>query len=150
GRGVDLLTVHVAGGPAMVRAAVSAAGSACGILAVTVLTSLEASDLSLVWGADRAELGADVVRLARLAADCGAFGVVCGGAELPHVRRVLSEPFGILVPGIRFGGEASNDQRRVITPGEAARLGATHIVLGRTVTRAEDPRTAMARVHEEI
>lgn len=158
--GARLLTVHASGGAAMVRAAVEGAregalgvpgreAGTCGILAVTVLTSLDAAALAAAWGRAGVEPAGEVLRLARLAASAAAHGVVCSGAEVEAVRR--GEPgLAALVPGLRMPGDPSDDQARVVTPADAARAGARYLVLGRAVTAAPDPRGALARVRASL
>ena len=151
--GVRLLTVHASGGGQMIEAAVGAAreaGGECHILAVTVLTSMDANALSFVWGRPMNEVEPEVLRLARLARDSGANGIVCSGYEAAAVRSKVGADLEILVPGVRLAGGARQDQARVVTPREAASAGATYIVLGRAVTAAESPRTAMNAVLADL
>ena len=148
--GVRLLTVHASGGEAMVRAAVEGAGEGCGVLAVTVLTSLDAAALGGAWGREALSVEREVVRLAGIAAAAGAHGVVCSGHELAAVRRSHGDRLAALVPGIRLEGGATHDQARVMGPGEAARAGARYLVLGRAVTAAADPVEAMRRVRAAL
>lgn len=148
--GVALLTVHGLGGEAMVRAAVEGAGGETGVLAVTVLTSMDLSGLSSVLGRAVGDVQAEVLRLCAIARAAGARGVVCGGGECAAVRAAHGGHLEPLVPGIRLGGGASDDQARVVTPGAAARAGAAYIILGRTVTSAADPPAAFSRVREEL
>lgn len=148
--GASLLTVHATGGPAMIAAGVQGAGEGCGVLAVTVLTSLDSAGLSDILGR-RVEVVADEVsRLATVAMAGGAHGVVCSGAEAARVVAEHDGRLATLVPGVRLPGDSADDQRRVVTPSEAARAGAAYIVLGRTVTAATDPVEAMRRVHREL
>jgi orotidine-5'-phosphate decarboxylase len=143
--GVRLLTVHAAGGAEMVRAAVEGAGRACGVLAVTVLTSLDAASLGAAWGRESVVVEHEVVRLAGIAAAAGAHGVVCSGYEVAAVRAAFPE-LAPLVPGIRLPGGEAHDQSRVSTPAAAARAGARYLVLGRAVTGAADMAAAIAAV----
>lgn len=147
---VRLLTVHASAGAAGVRAAVEAAGAGCGVLAVTALTSFTADGIGAVWGRPVTDLGAEVERLAGLAAEAGAHGVVCSGHEAAAVRARWGDRLAPLVPGIRLAGDAAHDQARVMTPAAAAAAGARYLVLGRAVTAAADPRAAMARVAAEL
>lgn len=148
--GARLVTVHAVGGRAMVAAAVEGAreGGAeegsCGVLAVTVLTSLTAAAVAESWGRGEVEVAAEVLRLAGVAADAGAHGVVCSGAEAPLVRERFGAGLATLVPGIRMAGGAAHDQARVVTPEAAVAAGARYLVIGRAVTAAEDPARAMA------
>lgn len=150
GLDVRLLTVHASAGVAGVRAAVEAAGDACGVLAVTALTSFTADGLGAVWGRPVTDLEAEVVRLAGIAADAGAHGLVCSGHEAAAVRARHGDRLSPLVPGIRLTGDAAHDQARVMTPAAAAAAGARYLVLGRAVTGAADPRAAMGRVRAEL
>lgn len=148
--GVDILTVHATGGGAMVRSAVDAAGGECAVFAVTVLTSLDSDAVEAAWGRERVDVSLEVVRLATVARDAGAAGVVASGSEAAAIKASLGADFAVLVPGVRLAGADAGDQRRVVTPGEARRLGADYVVIGRTVTGAGDRRGAMARVAEEL
>ena len=148
--GASLLTVHATGGRAMMEAAVEGAGEKCGILAVTILTSLDTTGVRLAWGRARLDLSREVLRLAGQAADVGVHGVVCSGLEARSVSGEYGTRLKLLVPGIRRPGDASNDQRRTVTPLEAVRSGASYIVLGRTVTSAEDPAGAMKSVNKML
>ncbi len=148
--GVQLLTVHAVGGAAMLAAAVEGGGDATGILAVTVLTSMTQADLEASRGHPTASVAAEVLRLAGLAATAGAHGIVCAGPEVPMVRAAHGDALRTLVPGIRLGGAPAHDQARVMTPREAARAGASYVVIGRTVTAADDPVAAMQMVQAEL
>lgn len=148
--GASLLTVHATGGKEMMEAAVAGAGDNCGILVVTILTSLDTSDIRLAWGRARLDLSREVLRLSGQAAAAGAHGVVCSGLEARSVSGEYGERLRLLVPGIRRPGDPSNDQRRTVTPLEAVRAGASYIVLGRTVTGAEDPAEAMTSVNKML
>jgi orotidine-5'-phosphate decarboxylase len=153
--GVKLLTVHASGGSAMLKAAVDAAadasGGRCGILAVTVLTSLDDTQLAEAWGREASiNARSEVLRLAEMAAVAGARGVVCSGLEVSEVRRRLDDSLETLVPGVRLGNDATNDQARIVTPAAAAELGATYIILGRTVTASSDPAATMLRVATDL
>ena len=149
--GASLLTVHASGGAAMVRAAVEGAGEGCGVLAVTVLTSLDAPGVAAAWGrSDALVIEAEVERLAGVAAEGGAHGIVCSGHEARAVRARYGDRLAPLVPGIRFTDGAAHDQARVMTPGAAVAAGARYVVLGRAVTAAADPRAAMRRARAEL
>lgn len=150
-QGVRLLTVHASGGtPMLAAAAEAAAGSGCEVLAVTVLTSLDAPAVGAVWGRQVEDLRADVHRLARLAAEAGVDGVVCSGQEAAMIRDRFAGRLATLVPGVRLAGADHQDQARVVTPRQAAEAGARYIVLGRAVTAAEDPRQAMESVLADL
>jgi orotidine-5'-phosphate decarboxylase len=133
------------------EAAVAAAGTSCGILAVTVLTSLTAGEIAGAWGReDSVNVSAEVLRLAALAADSGAHGIVCSGQEASSVRDTFGGRLATLVPGIRAAGGAAQDQARTVTPAEAAAAGARYAIIGRMVTAAPDRRAAMERVLAEL
>jgi orotidine-5'-phosphate decarboxylase len=135
--GASLLTVHASGGPAMVEAAVRGAGKDVIVLAVTVLTSLDAAGLAAIGLGGPPE--AAVVRLARLAAGAGAGGLVCSPHEVAAVRGAVGKGPLLVVPGVRPAGAARGDQARVATPEEAVAAGADAIVLGRPLRDAPDP-----------
>ncbi len=143
--GASIVTVHASGGHRMIRSAVENAGSACEVFAVTILTSLTGADLSEAWGGERSDddLTPEVVRLALLARRAGVAGVVCSGLEAPVLRDRFGAGLKLLVPGVRLPGTDHGDQSRVVTPAEAARAGASYVVLGRTVTSAPEPELAM-------
>ncbi|MHB1069665.1 MAG: orotidine-5'-phosphate decarboxylase [Gemmatimonadaceae bacterium] len=147
--GVELLTVHAVGGEAMLRAAVEGGGST-GILAVTVLTSMTQGDLEAARGHTVSSVAEEVLRLARAADAAGAHGIVCAGSEVAEVRAAHGDRLRTLVPGIRLGGTPSHDQARVMSPREAAAAGASYVVIGRTVTAADNPPEAMRRVLVEL
>jgi orotidine-5'-phosphate decarboxylase len=138
----------------MIRAAVEgaqdAAGDSCGILAVTILTSLEATDVETAWGREGVDIQREVVRLAGFARDAAAAGVVCSGHEATAVRAAYGAELGTLVPGIRLPGGDAHDQQRIMTPAQAARAGARWVVIGRAVTAAANPQQAMALVHSAL
>ncbi|GHD40553.1 orotidine 5'-phosphate decarboxylase [Thalassobaculum fulvum] len=146
-----ILNVHAAGGGAMMRAAVEAnreTAESVGIarpklIAVTVLTSLDDGDLEAVG--QRGPAAEQVVRLARLAQDSGCDGVVCSPLEIAAIRAACGPDFLLVVPGIRPAGSGDDDQKRVMTPGRAVAAGADYLVIGRPITRADDPAGA-ARV----
>jgi orotidine-5'-phosphate decarboxylase len=136
--GVSLLTIHAGGGGKMIRAAVEAVGnSSTKILGVTVLTSMDDSDLNSVGV--RGRVLDQVLRLAALAISDGCHGVVSSAHETPELRRELGNNFLIVNPGVRPLGSDHGDQARVVTPGQAIAAGATHIVIGRPITEAKDP-----------
>lgn len=140
---VRLLTVHASGGEAMLAAAVDGAGEHCGVLGVTVLTSLEPAELAAAWGRGPwIDVRAEVLRLAGLADEAGAHGIVCSGIELPAVVERFGDRLAPLVPGLRPAGAASNDQARVVTPEAAAAQGARYLILGRAVTESTEPLAA--------
>ena len=150
GIGAELLTVHATGGPAMIRAAREAAeGSGTRVLAVTVLTSLDSGEISTVRGAVTSPRE-EVARLATLAWEAGAHGMVASAAEAALLRSLLGPDVLIVTPGIRLAGDDVHDQARVTTPGDAVRAGADVLVVGRSVTAASDPREALERIRSEM
>ncbi len=153
--GVRIVNVHALGGAAMMEAAVQAAHERARelgietpqIYAVTILTSISAADLGELGLAGGP--GENVIRLAALARDARCAGVVCSVHEAVSIKEYFGSGFGVLCPGIRPGGEAAGDQKRVATPAEAARAGADYIVVGRPITHAPDPRAAAERILAE-
>ena len=151
--GARLVTVHAIGGAAMLRAAVEAAGSAqrCAVLAVTVLTSLTDAEVGTLWGrGTQLRLSDEVLRLAELARDAGAAGVVCSGREARSVKDRFGSSLAVLIPGIRLPGGATHDQSRTSTPSEAAASGADYVVVGRAVTASQDPRAALREIATQL
>ncbi len=146
--GARLLTVHAAGGAAMVAAAVRGAGPGVRVLAVTVLTSLDAAVLEEV-GLSGPPLQA-VVRLARLAVGAGAGGLVCSPLETRAVRAAVGKGPLLVVPGIRPSGASRGDQARVATPAAAVADGADVLVVGRPLREGSDPAAAARRIAAEL
>jgi orotidine-5'-phosphate decarboxylase len=138
--GADFLTIHAIDTKTIAAAATGAAGSDLKVLGVTVLTSLDQSDLAEQGIA--ATAGDLVVTRARLAKAAGCHGVIASGQEAAAVRAATGEGFLIVTPGIRLPSDAVGDQARVATPGTAIADGATHLVVGRPITQAADPRAA--------
>ncbi|MEV6035295.1 orotidine-5'-phosphate decarboxylase [Nonomuraea sp. NPDC052116] len=139
-----ILTVHAAGGPAMIRAAVEAADPQTQIAAVTILTSLSEADLArigLVGPADDA-----VRRLAALSVESGAKGLVCSPNEVSAVRAEVGEGITLITPGVRPAGADTQDQARVATPEQALADGADLLVIGRPITASPDPGAAAAAI----
>ena len=134
-----VLTVHASGGTAMLAAAKAAAAPATRVVAVTVLTSLDAGDLADT-GID-ASVSGQVERLAALTRGAGLDGVVCSSQECAAVRAAWPESVRV-IPGVRMPGDASGDQKRIMTPREALAAGASIIVIGRPITLAADPAAA--------
>jgi orotidine-5'-phosphate decarboxylase len=139
----QLLTVHAAGGPAMIRAAVEAAPGTP-IAAVTVLTSLSNEDLDRIGVTGTT---ADwVLRLATLAVEAGASALVCSPREVAAVRAEVGPEITLITPGVRPAGTDAHDQARVATPEEALAAGADLLVIGRAITSAPDPGAAAAAI----
>lgn len=153
GCGARMITAHAAGGPAMLEAAVAGArdggsGSPPRIVAVTLLTSLDAAALDELGLPGPAE--ARVVRWARIAQGSGVDGVVASAREAAAVRAACGPDFLIVTPGIRPAGHELDDQRRAATPAEAVRAGADILVVGRPITGAAAPLDAARRILEEM
>jgi orotidine-5'-phosphate decarboxylase len=150
-QGVWMVNVHACGGRRMLEAA---AGALSGIsrppllIGVTVLTSMDEQDYAELGF--REALAAQVHRLAELSRDCGLQGVVCSAREAPELRAAMGEDFALVTPGIRPAGSAADDQRRVLTPREALAAGSTYLVIGRPITRAQDPAAALAAINENL
>ena len=147
----ELLTVHAMGGGEMMRAAVDGVadgGGGTGVIAVTVLTSIGASNAPPGF-ASPLSTGTVVPQLLELAERSGARGIVCGVPDLAGLKRAHPAPFYAVTPGIRPEGGAVNDQKRVATLAEAVRAGSSLAVLGRAVTAASDPRAALQAARAE-
>lgn len=151
-----LLTVHAAGGRAMMQAAAQAATAGAedagvprpAVAAVTVLTSLDDADLAAAG--QQPPVHEQVRRLATLAAEAGADGVVCSPREIAMLRTDLGAGMRLIVPGIRPDWAVANDQKRTLTPAEAVEAGADALVAGRPVTTAPDPAAAVRRILDEM
>jgi len=143
----DLLTIHASGGSTMIAAARGAAeGSRTSIVAVTALTSLSREELAVAWGRDELDPAVEVTRLARLAMESGAHGVVASAQEVKGLRQSLGGEALLVTPGIRLPGTGVDDQVRVATPHEAVSGGADYLVVGRPITQSSDPVNALERV----
>ncbi len=151
-----ILTVHAAGGIEMMRAAREAAAEAAerldsempSIVAVTLLTSLDAADLDALG--IEGSTHKVVARLTRLVEKAGLDGIVCAPHEVSTARSTTGEGFRIVVPGIRPRGSAAEDQKRVMTPEEAMAAGASILVVGRPITGAPDPAAAARAIVDAI
>jgi orotidine-5'-phosphate decarboxylase len=149
--GASIFNIHASGGEAMMRAAKDAAASInpdMKIIAVTLLTSLDENDVAAVGY--RGSAAEQVVRLASLAQKSGLDGVVCSAHEIAPIRKACGEDFLLVVPGIRPAGAGLADQRRVMTPREAADAGADILVIGRPITGAADPGEAAGAIEESL
>ena len=147
----DLLTVHASGGSAMVAAAADAlADVGTGILGVTVLTSLDASDIAGLWGLEGADVQTIVAGMAARTIAAGARGVVCSAHEVVALRRELGPKPLLVTPGIRPAGQAAGDQKRVMTPGQAIAAGSSLLVVGRPIHAADDPVAAFEAIADEV
>lgn len=141
--GARLITVHASGGKAMIEAAVEGAGdqARCGVLGVTILTSVDAATLRAGAARKPLEMAGEILRLAGDCAAAGAQGVVSSAVEGAKIRAKYGEKLTLLIPGIRASGDKTDDQKRASTPAEAAKAGANYVVLGRMVTEAASPRS---------
>jgi orotidine-5'-phosphate decarboxylase len=148
--GASLLTVHASGGAAMLSAAAEAAATpgAPKLLAVTVLTSMDAYELSGIGVAGTP--AQQVLRLAKLAKAAGIDGMVCSAEEVSTLRTEMGPQTMLVIPGIRPAGSATGDQKRIATPATAIAQGASMLVVGRPITQAADPAAAARAILEEI
>ena len=142
-----IVTIHASGGRAMMEDAKAAAADGCKVVAVTMLTSLDERDMV------RTGIGGSahdqVMRLAELAHDAGLDGIVCSGHEVKAVHKQWKDGF-FVVPGLRPGGKATGDQKRVVTPRQARDDGASVLVIGRPISRADDPLTAARAIEATL
>jgi orotidine-5'-phosphate decarboxylase len=142
-----ILTVHAAGGRAMMEDAKAAAPTGTKVVGVTVLTSLDQSDLQAVgYSGDPHE---QVMRLAQLSKDAGLDGIVCSGEEVGAVKTLWPKGF-FVVPGVRPANGAASDQKRVVTPRQALDRGASVLVIGRPITQAKDPDLAARAIEATL
>ncbi len=149
--GVWMVNVHASGGRRMMEAAREALSSRENgplLIAVTVLTSMDQSDLVELNIADTP--ANQVLRLAQLAESSGMDGVVCSPREITLLREKISSEFKLVTPGIRPAGSATGDQKRIMTPAEAVSLGSDWLVIGRPITAAEDPLAALNAINQEL
>ncbi|MFJ6649836.1 orotidine-5'-phosphate decarboxylase [Streptomyces sp. NPDC091290] len=148
--GVSMVTVHGMGGTGIMAAAVEAARDHPGlrVLALTVVTSMTDADLADIGVSGSAE--EQVLRLARLAGEAGCHGVIASPREAAPLRELLGGDALIVTPGVAMPGESAADHARPATPRTAFADGASHVVVGRTVTRAPDPLSALRRVHADV
>jgi orotidine-5'-phosphate decarboxylase len=142
--GIDYLTIHTIGGREMMRQAVEAAQGRVRLLGVTVLTSLDETDLAELGY--KPQMANQVMRLAALGLECGLDGLVCSPAEIAMVRQELGDEPILMVPGIRQADANADDQKRVMSPEAAMEAGATYLVIGRPITAAPDPAKAAAEI----
>lgn len=155
--GVEMVNVHASGGEEMMSRAVEAAKEAVSggdmplVIAVTVLTSMNEAGLTQVLNIDTPRPPAiQVEHLAKLAKQSGMAGVVCSAHEIELIKNACGQDFKLVVPGIRPAGSVVGDQKRVMTPAEAAEKGADFIVVGRPVLQAPDPAAAAQAINEEL
>ncbi len=149
--GVAMLTLHTAGGGAMLHAARDAVGSdGPRLLGVTLLTSFTAGDIERVWDKELRSMREEVARLAGLAAEVGLDGVVASALEAEALKRRHGAEFLVVTPGIRPAGAVAGDQVRTATPAEAVRAGSDFLVVGRPVLQSPDPVATVAEIEAEI
>ncbi len=149
--GVWMVNVHALGGERMLLAAregIERATQSPLLIAVTILTSMDANDLAAVGLSGSPQH--NVLRLATLAQQSGLDGVVCSSRETGLLRNELGEEFKLVTPGIRPAGSQADDQRRVMTPADAIRAGSSYLVIGRPVTRADDPVSVLRTINSDL
>ncbi len=148
--GVWMVNVHASGGRKMMEAARDALtdDDAPLLIAVTVLTSMDQSDLMELNVADTP--ANQVLRLAQLAESSGMDGIVCSPQEITLLREKISANFKLVTPGIRPAGSATGDQKRIMTPAQAVELGSDWLVIGRPITAADDPLAALKAINQEL
>jgi len=149
--GVWMVNVHASGGGRMMAAAREALQPFAQpplLIAVTVLTSMSRQDLlELGYAEDPSQR---VLRLAQLAVGNGMDGVVCSARESSLLRQACGQDFALVTPGIRMAGDSADDQRRVVTPADAIAQGSDYLVIGRSITGAEDPIAKLAEIHDNL
>ncbi|WP_438993852.1 orotidine-5'-phosphate decarboxylase [Pseudemcibacter sp.] len=151
-----IMTIHTAGGSAMMKAASEAATLAAKnegcerpiIVGVTILTSLDNEDIEAIGFQNKVSM--QVVKLARLAKESGLDGVVCSPHEIKLIKESCGADFKLVVPGIRPAGSDTGDQKRVMTPEEAVSLGADYLVIGRPITKSDNPAQSAQLIANEI
>ena len=150
-QGVWMINVHASGGSRMMlaaREAVDLSGAKPLLIGVTVLTSLSDADMAQIGFVGPAV--DNVLRLASLTKACGLDGVVCSAQEATGLRAALGAGFQLVTPGIRLEGDAKGDQQRVVTPVDAIRKGADFLVIGRSISHAKDPITALHSINQQL
>ncbi len=149
--GVWMMNVHASGGRKMMTAAaerLAGLDTRPLLIGVTILTSLGQEDIAEIgYAGGPAD---NVLRLAELAEDSGLDGVVCSPLEVAPLRAQRSAAFRLVTPGVRPAGAAVNDQKRVMTPGDAIRAGASYLVIGRPITAASDPLASLTAINAEV
>ena len=142
-----IVTIHASGGRAMMEDAKAAAAEGCKVVAVTTLTSMDQSDLAATGVSGSAE--DQVMRLAELAHASGLDGIVCSGREVGKVHKQWKDGY-FVVPGLRPAGTGAGDQKRVVTPRKARDDGASVLVIGRPISRADDPEAAARAIEATL
>ncbi len=145
---IQMLTIHLSGGEAMIQAAVSAKSRDLLLLGVTVLTSADEQTLRQIGIPDKIEN--HVLRLAKLGVKNGIDGIVASPHEITTLRRECGDTIKIVVPGIRPSGSESADQKRVMTPREAIHAGADYLIIGRPIIAQASPREAVSKILQEL
>ena len=156
GMNMFMMTVHTSGGRGMLQAAIDASDRVAQItgkdrplvIGVTLLTSLDQDDISLIGFQDTVQ--DQVLRLADLAQSAGLDGVVCSPFEIAPIRKKLGDDLTLVVPGIRPEGSEQGDQKRILTPKEALKRGADYLVIGRPITEAKDRAAAAQKISESL
>lgn len=154
--GADMMTIHLSGGRAMVKAALKAVQDESikleierpNIVGVSVLTSLSGDDLQEI-GIDKSP-GEHVAYLARFASSCGLDGLVCSAEDLPHVRHEVPKTLTLITPGIRPAWSEKGDQKRIATPSSALKAGADLLVIGRPISESTNPVQAVEKIISEM
>jgi orotidine-5'-phosphate decarboxylase len=154
--GIHMMTLHASGGREMMTRAAEAAEQEARhtgldkplLLAVTVLTSLKEKQLQEIGM--EAQVDRQVLRLARLAKESRMDGVVCSPQEIDIIKQEFSQDFLVVSPGIRPSWAEAQDQKRILTPGEALKKGADYMVIGRPITKADSPKEAFLKIAEEL
>ena len=149
--GVWMANVHASGGSRMMSAAkraLDSKGSEMLLIGVTVLTSMDASDLEEVGV--RRNPSAQVLHLAELAKNSGLDGVVCSAQEAKLLKESLGPAFKLVTPGIRLANSAADDQRRILTPADAVALGSDYLVIGRPITQSTDPLATLSEINRSL
>jgi len=146
--GVAYLNVHASGGLDMMKAAKEACAPETKLIAVTILTSFD--EESMKAAGYQAGVKDRVIQLAQLTQKAGLDGVVCSSHEIEALRATCGTDFALMVPGIRPAGSDANDQKRIMTPQEAMKKGATHLVIGRPITGADDPAKAALDIMKSL
>ena len=148
GLNVQMLSLHLSGGDEMLRAAVAAAPENLLLLGVTVLTSVNSETLREIGIAE--DVSQQVIRLAKIGADCGIGGIVASAQEIGALRKTVGQNVKLVIPGIRPRGSDEHDQKRIMTPADAIAAGADYLVIGRPITAAPDPVIAATKILEEM
>jgi orotidine-5'-phosphate decarboxylase len=149
--GVWMTNVHASGGSRMMsaaRQALDSKGSDMLLIGVTVLTSMDVSDLEEVGVQGNAS--AQVLRLAELAKNSGLDGVVCSAQEAKLLKESLGQGFKLVTPGIRLADSVADDQRRIVTPADALALGSDYLVIGRPITKSTDPLATLLEINRSL